>query len=100
MDLATRPILAEMIVFTLPDLIRKLRFYERYGVEEYYLFDPDRVVLSGWRRAGEGRRAAPSVRRQLERDKRNAHRRENARNETGVPSKRNVLPQRVPNTYP
>jgi Uma2 family endonuclease len=29
---------------------RKFKFYERYGVEEYYLYDPDRVELSGWRR--------------------------------------------------
>lgn len=27
-------------------------FYERYGVEEYYLFDPDRAMLKGWQRQG------------------------------------------------
>jgi Uma2 family endonuclease len=32
------------------DLARKLEFYDRHGVEEYYLYDPDEVVLSGWRR--------------------------------------------------
>ncbi len=32
------------------DLARKLEFYERYGVEEYYQYDPDDVVLRGWRR--------------------------------------------------
>lgn len=32
------------------DLARKFEFYERYGVEEYYLYDPEAVVLSGWRR--------------------------------------------------
>lgn len=32
------------------DLTRKFEFYERYGVEEYYLYDPDAVTLSGWRR--------------------------------------------------
>lgn len=32
------------------DLIRKFEFYERYGVEEYYLYDPEAVTLSGWRR--------------------------------------------------
>jgi Uma2 family endonuclease len=28
----------------------KLAFYDRYGVEEYYLYDPDGVRWSGWRR--------------------------------------------------
>jgi Uma2 family endonuclease len=32
------------------DLARKFEFYDRYGVEEYYMYDPDEVVLSGWRR--------------------------------------------------
>jgi Uma2 family endonuclease len=32
------------------DLARKFEFYDRYGVEEYYVYDPDEVVLSGWRR--------------------------------------------------
>ncbi|MGF1602434.1 MAG: Uma2 family endonuclease [Thermosynechococcaceae cyanobacterium] len=30
------------------ELDKKLLFYERYGVEEYYLYDPDRNDLSGW----------------------------------------------------
>ncbi|WP_202951147.1 Uma2 family endonuclease [Synechococcus sp. PCC 7336] len=29
-------------------MAHKLEFYERYGVEEYYLYDPDRGVLQGW----------------------------------------------------
>ncbi len=29
---------------------KKLEFYERYGVEEYYIFDPDRGSLKGWLR--------------------------------------------------
>jgi Uma2 family endonuclease len=33
-------------------LIKKFQFYERYGVEEYYVYDPDRGDLSGWLRAG------------------------------------------------
>src|SRR5260370_39143299 len=33
---------------------RKFDFYDHYGVEEYYLFDPTAVQLSGWRRV-EGR---------------------------------------------
>jgi Uma2 family endonuclease len=32
------------------EMLRKHRFYERYGVEEYYLWDPERIVLEGWRR--------------------------------------------------
>ncbi|MEQ9668886.1 Uma2 family endonuclease [Coleofasciculus sp. G2-EDA-02] len=28
----------------------KRRFYERYGVEEYYLFNPAKGILKGWRR--------------------------------------------------
>lgn len=35
---------------TVTEMNRKLRFYDRYGVEEYYLYDPDSVELQGWRR--------------------------------------------------
>jgi hypothetical protein len=31
---------------------RKFQFYERHGVEEYYIYDPDRGDLVGWRRVG------------------------------------------------
>lgn len=31
---------------------KKLVFYDRYGVEEYYLYDPDKGDLSGWLRTG------------------------------------------------
>ena len=33
-----------------PEMRRKLEFYRRYGVEEYYEYDPDRGVLQGWLR--------------------------------------------------
>ncbi len=33
------------------ELLRKFRFYERYGVEEYYIYDPDDGDLLGWRQA-------------------------------------------------
>ncbi len=33
------------------EMIRKFRFYERYGVGEYYIYDPDHGELSGWLRA-------------------------------------------------
>ncbi len=36
----------------LAELLRKLRFYQRYGVEEYYVYDPDRGLLDGWLRTG------------------------------------------------
>jgi Uma2 family endonuclease len=32
---------------------RKFQFYNRYGVEEYYLYDTDNHLLNGWiRKAG------------------------------------------------
>jgi Uma2 family endonuclease len=36
------------------EMDRKLLFYHSYGVEEYYLYDPDRIQLSGWCRSEEG----------------------------------------------
>jgi hypothetical protein len=32
---------------------RKLQFYDEYGVEEYYIYDPDRGRLNGWQRVGD-----------------------------------------------
>jgi Uma2 family endonuclease len=32
------------------EMYRKLKFYEEFGVDEYYLYDPDHNVLEGWRR--------------------------------------------------
>jgi Uma2 family endonuclease len=29
---------------------KKLAFYNRYGIEEYYLYDPDKKELTGWQR--------------------------------------------------
>ena len=53
--------LAPQVVFevlspgnTRAEMIRKRQFYERYGVEEYYEYDPDRGELRGWLRR-EGR---------------------------------------------
>lgn len=34
------------------EMVKKLRFYERYGVEEYYMYDPDNNDLTGWLRSG------------------------------------------------
>ncbi len=33
-------------------MARKLLFYERFGVEEYYIYDPDRNRLTGYQRNG------------------------------------------------
>lgn len=35
------------------EMERKRQFYERYGVAEYYIYDPDRLDLSGWMRSGD-----------------------------------------------
>ncbi len=35
---------------TLREMAKKLAFYERYGVEEYYIYDPDRVDFTGYQR--------------------------------------------------
>lgn len=36
------------------EMDRKLLFYHTYGVEEYYLYDPDGNQLKGWYRSEEG----------------------------------------------
>ncbi len=33
---------------TLAEMSQKFEFYNRYGVEEYYLYDPDKIDLCGW----------------------------------------------------
>lgn len=38
---------------TQTEMDKKLVFYDRYGVEEYYLYDPDKGDLSGWLRTEE-----------------------------------------------
>jgi Uma2 family endonuclease len=39
------------------EMINKLRFYDQYGVEEYYIYDPDTNVWEGYRRSGAPLRA-------------------------------------------
>ncbi len=39
------------------ETIRKFRFYEHYGVEEYYYYNPEIGDLSGWLRSGARLRA-------------------------------------------
>lgn len=36
------------------EMDRKLLFYDRYGVEEYYIYDPDSNQLEGWLRGEDG----------------------------------------------
>jgi Uma2 family endonuclease len=36
------------------EMSRKLDFYEQYGVEEYYIYDPDRIDFTGWIRNDNG----------------------------------------------
>ncbi len=52
--------LAPQVVFevlspgnTTAEMRDKLAFYTRYDVEEYYLYDPDHIVLKGWLRQGD-----------------------------------------------
>lgn len=35
---------------TRPEMRDKLDWYENYGVEEYYVYDPEMATLQGWRR--------------------------------------------------
>lgn len=35
------------------EMTRKLSFYQRHGVEEYYVYDPDNGTLDGWVRRGQ-----------------------------------------------
>ena len=37
---------------TKKEMEKKFNFYRRYGAEEYYIYDPDRNHLTGWRRHG------------------------------------------------
>lgn len=46
---------------TRQEMEKKLLFYDRYGVEEYYLYDPDTHRLEGWIRQGSGLDAIPSM---------------------------------------
>lgn len=46
---------------TLTEIAAKFEFYDRYGVEEYYLYDPAREDLSGWRREGEWLRVIEEI---------------------------------------
>ena len=34
------------------EMVRKFRFYDRFGIEEFYIYDPDGAELTGWLREG------------------------------------------------
>ena len=38
---------------TKQEMAEKREFYQKYGVEEYYIYDPDRFRLTGWIRSGD-----------------------------------------------
>ena len=42
-------------------MTRKFQFYQRYGVEEYYAYDPERGELAGWLRQGSELREIPDM---------------------------------------
>jgi Uma2 family endonuclease len=42
-------------------MIRKFQFYDRYGVEEYYIYDPETNELTGWLRSGAGLQEIPEM---------------------------------------
>jgi hypothetical protein len=35
------------------EMEQKFAFYQQYGVEEYYIYDPDELNLEGWQRQGQ-----------------------------------------------
>jgi len=43
------------------DMLRKFRFYEKYRVEEYYIYDPDTGGLQGWIRKEDGLEEIPEI---------------------------------------
>jgi Uma2 family endonuclease len=44
-----------------PEMERKLEFYDRYGVEEYYIYDPDDIEIIGRKRIGGDLKRIPSM---------------------------------------
>jgi len=44
------------------EIAGKFEFYEKYGVEEYYIYDPDDGALEGWLRKGDRLSEVPDMR--------------------------------------
>ena len=38
---------------TIAEMARKVRFFQQYGVQEYYVYDPDENTLDVWQREGD-----------------------------------------------
>jgi Uma2 family endonuclease len=43
------------------EMARKFQFYQQYGVDEYYIYNPDNGSLAGWRRAGDHLEEIPQM---------------------------------------
>jgi Uma2 family endonuclease len=43
------------------EMDEKFEFYQQYGVEEYYIYDPDTFSLSGWLRQGQSLNRIPTM---------------------------------------
>jgi len=43
------------------EMTKKFRFYQKYGVEEYYIYDPDHIKLTGYQRGGAKLKAIPEM---------------------------------------
>jgi Uma2 family endonuclease len=43
------------------EMARKFEFYQKFGVEEYYIYDPDRITMTGWLRDGDALRPIPNL---------------------------------------
>ena len=43
------------------EMERKFQIYDRFGVQEYYIYDPDRGDLVGWRRGDDGLELIPEM---------------------------------------
>lgn len=46
---------------TRPEMAKKLGFYDRFGVEEYYEYDPDTDRLKGWQRVNQALQAISPI---------------------------------------
>jgi Uma2 family endonuclease len=42
-------------------MLRKFQFYQEYGVNEYYIYDPEDGALEGWRRTGSHLEEVPEM---------------------------------------
>jgi Uma2 family endonuclease len=47
--------------FRIGPIIRKFQFYRKYGVEEFYLYNPDAGFLEGWLRTAGRLKAIPKI---------------------------------------